>query len=191
MLHIDRSFTALPGESVRLVFPVLDGDATLPATVISATGGTLRAQFEPLSLQEEEALTMVLYSRADTWLGWGEAREADRPLTSLGRIFQLSFFGLRQTIRGLMKTRKSPPKGRLATTAAPMILFALIAGSLFHPAEARGAFAAQTSLGARAPGRRGWARPPLAPRATEMRVDAHGNVRPVAPGQLRQHVHAG
>ncbi len=27
--NIDRSFTALPGESVKLVFPVLDGDATL------------------------------------------------------------------------------------------------------------------------------------------------------------------
>ena len=182
MLHIDRSFTALPGESVQLVFPVLDGDATLPATVISATGGTLRAQFEPLSLQEEEALTMVLYSRADTWLGWGEAREADRPLISLGRIFQLSFFGLRQTIRGLMKTRKSPPKGRLATTAAPMILFALIAGSLFHPAEARGAFAGQTSMGA-GPGAEGGSTT-AATRAAEMRVDARGNVRPVALGSF-------
>ncbi len=136
MLSIDRSFTALPGEAVQLVFPVLDGDASLPATVISATGGSLRAQFDPLTLQEEESLTMVLYSRADTWLGWGEAREADRPLTSLGRIFQLSLHGLNQTFRGLMKTKKKAPKGRLATNAAPVVIFALAVGSLFGSAKA-------------------------------------------------------
>jgi cellulose synthase (UDP-forming) len=130
MMHIDRSFTALPGESVQLIFPVLDGDASLPATVISATGGSLRAQFDPLTLQEEEALTMVLYSRADTWLGWGEAREADRPLTSLARIFRLSFHGLSQTTRGLMNSKKRMPKGRLATTIVPLLLFVLCAGSV-------------------------------------------------------------
>ena len=140
MMNIDRSFTALPGESVKLVFPVLDGDATLPATVVSADGRSLRAQFDPLNLQEEEALTMVLYSRADTWLGWGEAREADRPLQSLGRIFQLSFHGLSQTFRGLMKNKKSPPKGRLATSVAPLLLFALLVGS-----AARSAFGAQVT----------------------------------------------
>ena len=126
-VQVDRSFTAVPGDQVRLVFPVLDGDATLPATVISADGRSLRAQFDPLNLQEEEALTMVLYSRADTWLGWGEAREADRPLRSLYRIMQLSFHGLIHTFRGMMNTnRKTPPKGRLATTAAPLLLFCLM-----------------------------------------------------------------
>ena len=125
-VQVDRSFTALPGDQVKLVFPVLDGDATLPATVISADGQSLRAQFDPLNLQEEESLTMVLYSRADTWLGWGEAREADRPLLSLYRIMQLSIHGLAHTFRGLIKSRKNAPKGRLATTAAPLIFFVLL-----------------------------------------------------------------
>jgi cellulose synthase (UDP-forming) len=169
MMHIDRSFTALPGESVQLVFPVLDGDATLPATVISATGGSLRAQFDPLTLQEEEALTMVLYSRADTWLGWGESREADRPLTSLARIFQLSFHGLSQTIRGLTNSKKkSPPKGRLATTIAPLLLFGLaLAGFAGAPsATAKGQFVNSPTAGS----------------AGATRTDAGMNVRPVAPG---------
>ena len=56
---------------IELVFPVLDGDATLPATVVAVDGRTVRAYFDPLTLEEEEALTMVLYSRADTWLGVG------------------------------------------------------------------------------------------------------------------------
>ena len=165
MMSIDRAFTAMPGESVQLVFPVLDGDASLPATIISATGGSLRAQFDPLTLQEEEALTMVLYSRADTWLGWGEAREADRPLTSLGRIFQLSYHGLSQTIRGLMKTKKSPPKGRLATTIAPVILFALVAGLVSRTAvgQTTGAPASSSVVAA---------------------TDGGVAVRPVAPGNF-------
>ena len=179
MMHIDRSFTSLPGESVQLIFPVLDGDATLPATVISATGGSLRAQFDPLTLQEEEALTMVLYSRADTWLGWGEAREADRPLTSLGRIFQLSFHGLSHTIRGLMKSRKkSPPKGRFATHVAPLLLLSMamagFAGTTWH--SACGQVPAASSAAARG----------MAPSSTMAanKTDVGVSVRPVAPGNF-------
>src|SRR6201999_3229374 len=91
MVRMERAFTATMGDSVKLTLPVLDGKATLPATLVGIDGNTLRAQFDPLTLREEEALTMVLYSRADTWLGWGEAREMDRPLLSMWRIFQLSF----------------------------------------------------------------------------------------------------
>ncbi len=127
MINVDHDFTANPGETIRITFPVLDGDATLPATVIGVRNNVLRAQFDPLTLQEEEALTMVLYSRADSWLGWGESREADRPLKSLGLILQLSFHGLSQTLRGLMKTKKvAPPKGRLATSIVPLLLMAVV-----------------------------------------------------------------
>ena len=169
-VDIDRSFTALPGEAIKIVFPVLDGDATLPGTVISADGRSLRAQFDPLNLQEEEALTMVLYSRADTWLGWGEAREVDRPLKSLGRIFQLSIHGLSQTAKGMMKTKKSPPKGRLATTVAPVILFALLTcltgrSSAQQPAMVAGGPGSAASAGAEA-------------------VDGGVNAHPVAPGNF-------
>ena len=169
-IDIDRSFTALPGEAVKVVFPVLDGDATLPGTIISADGRSIRAQFDPLNLQEEEALTMVLYSRADTWLGWGEAREIDHPLRSLGRIFQLSIHGLTQTAKGLMKTKKSPPKGRLATTAAPLVLFFLLAGMFARataqaPAMVAGGPGTAASVGAEA-------------------VDGGTNARPVAPGNF-------
>jgi cellulose synthase (UDP-forming) len=128
MIQIERDFAASVGDSVKLTFPALDGKSTLPATIVGISGHVLRAQFDPLTLQEEEALTMVLYSRADTWLGWGESREADRPLKSLWRIFQLSMYGLSQTARGLMKTNKGQPKGRLVTKAAPLLLLVLLAG---------------------------------------------------------------
>jgi len=86
------------------------GDAELPGTVVSNEGNNLRLQFDPLTIHEEEMLTMVLYSRADTWLGWGEAREVDKPLTSLGRIFRLSLYGLSTTFRGLMNTKRRKKK---------------------------------------------------------------------------------
>ena len=112
MLQTDTPILAEAGESIRLVFPVLDGDATLPATVVAVDGRTLRAQFDPLTMQEEEALTMVLYSRADTWLGWGEAREVDQPLLSMWRILQLSVHGLRQTARGMMTNTHAVTEGQ-------------------------------------------------------------------------------
>ena len=78
---------------------------------------------------------MVLYSRADSWLGWGASREVDRPLTSLARIFRLSLTGLYVTGEALLeqrrsrkKKKKATPKTRLATTVAPLLalLFATL-----------------------------------------------------------------
>jgi cellulose synthase (UDP-forming) len=131
MVSMEHDLTAVVGESVKLTLPVLDGNATLPATLVGISGNVLRVQFDPLNLQEEEALTMVLYSRADTWLGWGENREPDHPLQSLGRIFWLAIFGFKQTIRGLMKKQSSPKvsKARLASTVAPLLLLAVILGA--------------------------------------------------------------
>jgi cellulose synthase (UDP-forming) len=137
MLRTDAEVNALPGDQVRLVFPVLDGDATLPATVVGVEGRTLRAHFDPLTTQEEEALTMVLYSRADTWLGWGESREVDRPLTSLWRILQLSVFGLNRTARGMMNQRKATPKGKMATSVVPMLLLLLALPPVLMPSRAQ------------------------------------------------------
>ena len=175
MVNIDRSFTAVPGETCQLVFPVLDGDATLPAVIVSADSRTIRAQFEPLNLQEEEALTMVLYSRADTWLGWGEAREVDKPLVSLMRILQLSYHGLSQTVRGLMKNdKKSPPKGRFATGVAPLLLCALFAGTVHRSAAQGATSSAQPSSAA------------IARAATPSRPGIEGGVgaHPVTPGNF-------
>jgi cellulose synthase (UDP-forming) len=126
MIRMERDFIAAVGDSVKLTLPVLDGNATLPATLVGVSGNVLRAQFDPLTLQEEEALTMVLYSRADTWLGWGEAREADKPLTSLARIFKLAILGFEQTLHALMKQKKSLPKGHLAANIVPVLLLAIL-----------------------------------------------------------------
>jgi cellulose synthase (UDP-forming) len=88
-------------------------------------------------LQEDEALTMILYSRADAWLGWGEAKEADDPVRSMRRIVKLSMRSLSQGVSG-SKGRRRRPKGRLAPRVTPLLLLALLAGGVVI-SEARAA----------------------------------------------------
>jgi cellulose synthase (UDP-forming) len=145
MIRMERDFIATPGDPIKLTLPVLDGNATLPATLVGISGNNLRAQFDPLTLQEEEALTMVLYSRADTWLGWGETREPDQPLTSLGRITKLAFFGYTKAIREMMKSKNTPPSPKLATSILPLFLLAVL-GAAIKPCPA----IAQTTVRANA-----------------------------------------
>jgi len=123
--QMDCAVKAVVGDQIQFVFPVLDGTATLPATVIGVDGSHLRARFNALSLQEDEALTMLLYSRADAWLGLGETREPDQPIRSLGRILRLSLRGLSQIVSG---SRKNHTKSTLATSVAPIVLLAVLSG---------------------------------------------------------------
>lgn len=131
-LAMNEDAEVVPGESVCILFPVLDGEAGLPATIVRVNGTDLRAQFDPLTIQEEETLTQVLYSRADTWLGWGETREPDRPLRSLARIMLLAVIGLKETARGLLQQKKvtksaADARRKLATSVAPLGLL-IVAG---------------------------------------------------------------
>jgi cellulose synthase (UDP-forming) len=124
--HLD----AEEGESLRVIFPLRTGDADLPATLVSLTEGTLRAQFDPLTVLEEEMLTTVLYSRADTWLGWGESREIDQPLRSLGRIMRISLTGLGIAFSAIIPRRKAKKKAAHLEpeSIAPLLILALLFG---------------------------------------------------------------
>jgi cellulose synthase (UDP-forming) len=90
-----------PETEVHLAFPLPAASTDLPATVVSSEGSVLRVHFENMTIAEQEVLTMVLYSRADSWLGWGESRESDNVLQSLGRIFKISMHGLLSTFQSL------------------------------------------------------------------------------------------
>ena len=105
--RIEGAIQAAVGDSVRFVFPLLDGTATLPARVIALEGDMLRAKFDSLSMQETEALTMILYSRADTWISPNDERAHTPPLNSLGHILRVSLYGLSQTARSILGGRLS------------------------------------------------------------------------------------
>ena len=118
----------LPSE-VRLVFPLPSVRTDLRATVVSLQDSVMRVNFENLSIAEQEVLTIALYSRADSWLGFGESRNTDRVLHSLGRIFQISMRGLRDTflsiVRDKRKSRSSSNSLSIAGSALILFVFAL------------------------------------------------------------------
>jgi len=117
---------------VKLVFPLPSVGVDLPATVVSSEGSVLRVRFDDLSIAAQEALTMVLYSRADSWLGWGESRESDNVLHSLGRIFQISMHGLLSTFHSLFTDRdkkgRKPRPLSIAQSSGLLLFAALLMG---------------------------------------------------------------
>ncbi|HEV2483898.1 MAG TPA: UDP-forming cellulose synthase catalytic subunit [Terracidiphilus sp.] len=127
-IRFNQSLELAPQSEVRLAFPSPATDIALPATVVSSQGSVLRVRFDALSIAEEEVLTMVLYSRADSWLGWGESRESDNVLHSLGRIFQISMHGLASTFRSLFTNEdKQARKSTSLSIARTLVIFALSA----------------------------------------------------------------
>ena len=145
-MRIRDSFPFTVGEWITLLLPMRVGDAELPATIVGHENGTLRLQFEALSLLEEEMLTTILYSRADAWLNWGETREQDRPLRSLYRILKLSMRGMWATFSMTMKRKAAQPKsgpkavgsktGSVAGRVLPLLVCALTLGVVSRASHA-------------------------------------------------------
>jgi cellulose synthase (UDP-forming) len=132
-IRLVEAVEATAGELTRLIFPLPSMEAELPATVVSIESNILRIKFTELTIPEQELLTVVLYSRADTWLGWGESRDVDQPMKSLAGIFAISMQGLKMTFTSLFFNEK-PAKGQAAKgqakakskVAAAHILLALL-----------------------------------------------------------------
>src|SRR5215469_1719359 len=132
-IRFGESLELPPQSVVQLQFPMPSSNCELHAVVVRAEGSVLRVKFEELSIAEQEVLTMVLYSRADSWLGWGEARESDNVLKSLGRIFQISMRGLVATFQSLFNVeqqgKKKSSRVPAATTAAMLALAIILSGA--------------------------------------------------------------
>ncbi len=83
-----------------------------------------------LSIQEQEVLTIALFSRADSWLGWGESRESDNVLRSLGRIFQISMRGMWATSRSIFSDRDSRKRKSSSLSIARTSILIFLAAAL-------------------------------------------------------------
>ena len=113
------------GDSVSFVFPLLDGTATFSAKIVGQQGKELRARFDKLTLQEQEALATLLYSRADSWIHPKTDAEAQHnPLRSLGYVLGLSLQGLWPGTRERRRRRAS-----LATSIVPLLLIFVMGSS--------------------------------------------------------------
>jgi hypothetical protein len=107
----------------------------LPATVVSSEGSVLRVCFENLTIEEQEVLTIALFSRADSWLGLDRCLQNDSVLHSLAHIFRISLRGMWATFRGIFSDRESPERKStsLLIVRAAFILF-LVAALAWAPA---------------------------------------------------------
>jgi cellulose synthase (UDP-forming) len=140
-IRFNEGVDLAPQTEIRLVFPTPSGTHDLPAIVVSAEGSVLRVRFENLSIAEQEVLTMVLYSRADSWLGWGESRESDNVLRSLGRIITISMHGLASTFQSLFTGKdRRPSKLSIARSALLALAMGTLAASSLH-SQLQGGFA--------------------------------------------------
>ena len=125
------------GQEIQIVFSLREGNAFLPAVVRGSEDRELRLQFSPLSLDEQGILTSVLYSRADSWLDWGEAREPDRPLRRLWRIVLLSVNGLSIAVHSVLpaRQRRLDRAALEASRITPLLLTGLLLLGLLAPSK--------------------------------------------------------
>jgi cellulose synthase (UDP-forming) len=107
-LRIPRGLKIAPGDRLTVQFALRFAQHEIPATVVDNKAGVLRLQFLPLTLAQEEELTRVLYSRADSWLSSAAERERDRPLKSLGLLAKLSVRGVTSVFSNF--GRSKPPE---------------------------------------------------------------------------------
>ncbi|HEX3940402.1 MAG TPA: UDP-forming cellulose synthase catalytic subunit [Acidobacteriaceae bacterium] len=142
---------------IELVYPLRRQQAIFPAAIVSSQGKNLRVQYSKLSIEQEELLTLVLYSGADTWLSRGQRREPDRPLRSFWHLIGLSVIGVRCALGTLIPKKKSLalPAAASARTAVFLLAAVLAGNQSLHgqktlaapPAAAKaGSFHAEFSL---------------------------------------------
>ncbi len=117
-----------PGTEMQIVFPVPSSANEIHAAAISSEGQILRAHFEANTIAEQELLTTVLYTRADSWLGWGEAREKDDVGRSMSRIFRIAMHGLVITFKGLFESSEPSSKTRLPAVTSVLLFGLLLLG---------------------------------------------------------------
>jgi len=166
-IRFPEEVEAIPQTELRLVFPLPSVATDLPATVVSSEDSVLRVRFDDLTIAEQEVLTMVLYSRADSWLGWGESRESDDVLKSLARIFQISMRGLLSTYQSLFTGKdKKARKAASLSVARPTLIFVI----------------ASMLLGA---GHNLFGQPPAAQFVPAVQQTARAALPPPPPGQFR------
>jgi cellulose synthase (UDP-forming) len=123
-----------PETPVLVAFPNPSVAGDLRATVVALEDSILRVNFKDLTIAEQEVLTRALYSRADSWLGWGQGRESDHVLRSLVRIFQISMHGLKATLQSIFVD-----KDGAASKSAPLSIartLILILAAALVPAAA-------------------------------------------------------
>jgi cellulose synthase (UDP-forming) len=131
-----------------ITFRRADGNATFAMRVVGARGNDLQAKFEPMTEDEKEVLTLVLYADADAWLSRAANRQMDRPMHSFGRLVQLSVNGVRWALFDWLPKKSAPAATVLLAIAMLLSRAAVMRGQGAQPAVQAPATAADINSGA-------------------------------------------
>jgi len=139
VLEEPRTFSA--GTALEVVYPLRSQQAAFRAIVVNATNKSLRIKYEAFTPEEEELMTLILYSRADTWLAQSELREVDRPLRSFAHLVALSVKGVGYALGTLLPKKKLQQPAAVASAGSAVAMLALfLAGAqIFARAESTAA----------------------------------------------------
>ena len=129
MLELEESLPIAANSRIQVIYPQRNGEASFSARALTIEGKNLRLRYEPLSVEDEELLTLVLYADADAWLGRGEERQPDQPLRSFLRLVRLSVRGVGHALVDWIPRRHSPKIAAARAEAATLLLAALLAGT--------------------------------------------------------------
>jgi cellulose synthase (UDP-forming) len=145
-LELEEPRMLSAGTAVEVVYPLRKQQTTFRATVVSGTNKNLRIKYEAFTPEQEELMTLILYSRADTWLAQSELREVDRPLRSFAYLMALSVKGVGYALGTLIPKRKFPEPARVSPAGSAVAMLALLfAGAHLSARAASSARAAHPS----------------------------------------------
>jgi cellulose synthase (UDP-forming) len=90
------------GEVAHMVFRYDGEDRVFPVEVVQNRGLRMRVRFALKSLEQESALTQIIFSRADSWLHWTDGRAKDRPVHSLLSLMVIAARGILSLPKALL-----------------------------------------------------------------------------------------
>ncbi|OBS09055.1 UDP-forming cellulose synthase catalytic subunit [Acidihalobacter prosperus] len=118
------------GDSV-IIGVVYDGsEYRFPATVTFSEENLMRLRFSDLNNEQTGDLVRIIYGRADAWVGWGEARQEDRPWRSLVQVGLLAIVGVGRLLRGIWtrapRAQAKPAGASAAKSGATSTMLAVL-----------------------------------------------------------------
>jgi cellulose synthase (UDP-forming) len=109
-VEIPPSMQLAAGEKLNFYFSSKPEGCIFQPVVVGQEGNKLRLNFGEITLEQEEVLTRVLYSRANSWINWNDSRGVDRPLRTYAHLVRLAFQGLKNIFFGLVLSKFRAPK---------------------------------------------------------------------------------
>jgi cellulose synthase (UDP-forming) len=125
-LALEEPLALSAGTAVEIAYPLRNQQAAFRAVVVGANNKTLRIKYEAFTPDQEELMTLILYSRADTWLAQSELRQTDRPLRSFGYLMALSVKGVGYALGTLLPKKKPREAAGVGAAGSAVAVLALL-----------------------------------------------------------------